>query len=216
MCRGLGVAGACEFGLPLISGRDVSSQEDLIKKKEVDWSVSCQREYGPALCNETAHTWALLQQLRHAASLRRLQQSCSSCTLCLLILLPQQPTSLSSETLLLLPQEECLHPGGGHGGGVLTSQAQVASHTLVLLSCPHMQVLFSSLCCIKARTGTSQSPQNTTQYIQTTDCSQDQSRPYRTSRNKLWVLLARKKAILVVQRQQKDLFQLCIIHTAWG
>lgn len=31
------MAGACEFGLPLISGRDVSSQEDLIKKEEVDW-----------------------------------------------------------------------------------------------------------------------------------------------------------------------------------
>lgn len=59
------MVGACEFGLPLISGRDVSSQEDIIKKKEVDWSVSCQREYGPALCKATAHAWALLQQLRH-------------------------------------------------------------------------------------------------------------------------------------------------------
>lgn len=40
------MAGVCEFGLPLISGRDVSSQEDLIKKKEEeeDWLVSCQRE----------------------------------------------------------------------------------------------------------------------------------------------------------------------------
>lgn len=81
VCRGLGAAGACEFGLPLISGRDVSSQKGLIKKKEVDWLVSSQREYGPALCNATAHTRALLQQLRRAVSLRRLQQSCYSCTL---------------------------------------------------------------------------------------------------------------------------------------
>lgn len=38
------MAGACEFGLPLISGRDVSSQEDLIKKKEVDGLVPFQKE----------------------------------------------------------------------------------------------------------------------------------------------------------------------------
>lgn len=149
--------------------------------------VSCQREYGPALCNETAHTWALLQQLRHAASLRRLQQSCCSCTLCLLIILPQQPTSFSSETLLLLPQRWTWWR-------MPTPQAQGASRTLALLSCTHPQFLFSSLCCIKAGTGMSQSPPNTTQHIQTTDCSQDQSQPHRTSRNKLWVLLVRKES----------------------
>lgn len=39
---------------------------------------------------------------------------------------------------------ECLH------------QAQVASCTLVILSCTHTQFLYSSLCRIKARTGTPQ------------------------------------------------------------
>lgn len=75
-----------------------------------------------------------------------------------------------------------------------TPQAQGASRTLALLSCTHPQFLFSSLCCIKAGTGKSQSPPNTTQHIQTTDCSQDQSQPHRTSRNKLWVLLVRKES----------------------
>lgn len=131
--------GPCEFGLPLISGRDVSSQGDLIKKKEVDWSASFQREFGPALCNETAHTWALLQQLRHAVSLRRLQQSCSSCSLCVY-------SSSSPNNLLPSLQKLCFccHRDG-HDEGVLTPQAQVASRTLVFLSSTHTQLFFSSL-----------------------------------------------------------------------
>lgn len=88
----------------------------------------------------------------------------------------------------------CFHRDG-HDKGMLTPQAQVASHTLVLLSCTHREFLFSSLCCIKAGTGISltevlQTPPNT---YKPQTASRDQSQPYRTSRNKLWVLLVRKK-----------------------
>lgn len=38
------MVGGWEFGLPLISGRDVSLKEDLIKKKEVDGLVPFQKE----------------------------------------------------------------------------------------------------------------------------------------------------------------------------
>lgn len=47
----------------------------------------------------------------------------------------------------------CFHRDG-HDGGELTPQVQVASLTLVLLSCTHTQLLFNSLCCTKAGTGT--------------------------------------------------------------
>lgn len=139
VCKGLGVAGACEFGLPLISGRDISSQEDLIKK-ELDGLVSFQREWGPALGNKKAHTWALLQWLRHAVSLHRLQQSCSSGTLCVY-------SSSSPNNLLPFHQKLSFwFHRDGHDGVLTPSSSsllytchpQLYPHTvLVQLSLPH-------------------------------------------------------------------------------
>lgn len=134
--------------------------------------------------------WALLQQLRHAVSLRRLQQSCSSCSLCVYL-------SSSPNNLLPSPQKLCfcLHRDGHDG--VLTPQAQVASRALVLLSCTHTQFLFSSLCCIKAGTGTSQN-----KVLQTPPSTYKPQTAHKTSHGPTghpetnWAVLVRKEQYL--------------------
>lgn len=170
--------------------------------------VSCQREYGPALCNETAHTWALLQQLRHAASLRRLQQSCCSCTLCLLIILPQQPTSFSSETLLLLPQRHdggCLHPRLKEPLVHLSSSAAPTPSSCLAL----FAALKQGQECLKVL----QTPPNTYKPQTAHKTSHSPTGHPETNCGFCW---SEKKAVLAVQRQQKGLFQSCTIHAAWG
>lgn len=119
-----------ESCLSLISGRDISSQEDLIKKKEGDWSVISgtntvqlcvikQHILGPCF-----NSWYTLVTYVGCSSLASHVHSVFTHHP------PPQPTSFSLETSLCFWFRR-----HGHDERVLTPYTQLASHSLAF-PCP--------------------------------------------------------------------------------
>lgn len=116
--------------------------------------VYFRNEYGSALCNETAHTWALLQQLMHAVNLSRLLKSCSSWTLCVysssspISLLPFLQKLLS--LLLVSSRWPCRNSANA------LNSISFSYTSFCVLSCAHTWFSFCSLQYIRTGIGTSQ------------------------------------------------------------
>lgn len=179
-----------EFYLSLVSGRDVSSQQDLIKKKE-GVSIISEMNMGQLyvmkqhILGHCFNSWYTLVTYVGCSSIDPRVHSVSTHHP------PPQPTSFSLETSLCF--WFCRH-----AERVLTSQLNKPLILLPFHVLLHMQ--FSFLHCIKAGIGMSQ-----TRVLQTppsTHKPQDQTLRYRTSRNEVWVFLLSRKQHWLCNQQQ--------------